>query len=212
MIKILVADDHSVVREGIVRIIERTSDLRVVGEAENGLEVLQKIRSTGVDVLLLDMSMPGKSGLELINQIRSEFPNLPILVFSMHPEDQYELRVLKAGASGYLTKRNAPEQLLDAIRKVYCGKKLLSPVMSEKVAEELDTVIEKAPHEFLTNREFQIMCLLASGKRIKDIANELSLSQKTVTTHRQRILNKMKISSNADLTRYCLERGIELNN
>ncbi len=210
MIKILVADDHVVVREGLIRIIDQTSGLKVVGEADSSLEVLQKIRATKVDVLLLDLGMPGRGGLEVIKQIKIEFPDLPILVFSMHPEDQYEVRVLKAGASGYLNKRTPPDQLLNAIRNAYSGKKFLSPLMNEKIAASFKTKDSDLLHELLSDREFEILCFLAAGKRIKEIAVLLGLSAKTITSHRDNVLKKMKMKTNADLTRYCLEKKISI--
>ena len=210
MIKILVADDHVVVREGLIRIIDQTPDLKVVGEAGTSIEVLQKIRSTNVDILLLDLGMPGRGGLEAIKQIKVEFPDLPILVFSMHPEDQYEMRVLKAGASGYLNKRTPPDQLLNAIRNAHSGKKFLSPAMNEKMATNFRVKTSDLPHEVLNDREFGIMCFLASGKRLIDIADQLGLSSKTITSHRDRILKKMKMKTNANLTRYCIEKNISI--
>jgi len=210
LIKILVADDHVVVREGLIRIIDQTSDLKVVGEAESSIEVLQKIRSIKVDVLLLDLGMPGRGGLEVIKQIKIEYPDLPVLVFSMHPEDQYEVRVLKAGASGYLNKRTPPDQLLNAIRNAHSGKKFLSPIMNEKLATNLRAKPTELPHELLSDREFEVLCFLAAGKRIIDIAQQLGLSSKTITSHRERILKKMKLKTNADLTRYCIEKKISI--
>lgn len=210
MIKILVADDHVVVREGLIRIIDQSSDLKVIGEAGTSLEVLQKLRSKNIDILLLDLGMPGRGGLELIKQIKVEFPELPILVFSMHPEDQYEMRVLRAGASGYLNKRTPPDQLLNVIRDIHSGKKYLSSTITENIAVNLHTETSDLPHESLTDREFEIMRCLAAGKRIKDIAEELGLSSKTITTHRDNVLKKMKLKSNVDLTRYCIEKKIDI--
>lgn len=208
MIKLLIADDHTVVREGIIRIIEQTSDLKVVAEAKDGLEVIEKVRSNKVDVVILDMTMPGKSGLDIIKELKTEHPKIKILVLSMHPEDQYELRVIKAGASAYLTKRTNPNELINVIRKVANGRKHISQQLAEKLAEDLDNKIGHSPHELLSDREFQIMCGLAVGKRIKEIAKELSLSAKTVSTYRERILQKMNLSSNAEITKYYLEHNL----
>ncbi|MCX8010818.1 MAG: response regulator transcription factor [Ignavibacteria bacterium] len=208
MIKLLIADDHTVVREGIIRIIEQATDLKVVAEAKDGFEVLEKARNNKVDVVILDMTMPGKSGLDIIKTLKTEHPKIKILVLSMHPEDQYELRVLKAGASAYLTKRTNPNELINVIRKVANGRKHISQQLAEKLAEDLDKKIEHLPHELLSDREFQIMCSLAVGKRIKEIAEELSLSAKTVSTYRERILQKMNLSSNAEITKYYLKHNL----
>jgi two-component system invasion response regulator UvrY len=190
MIKILVADDHAVVREGLKRIIAETADLVVAGEASNGQEVLEKVQNGHWDVVLLDISMPGRGGLDVLRQLRGEKPKLPVLVLSMHSEDQYAVRVLKAGAAGYLTKDSAPEQLVNAIRRVIRGRKYISPSVAEKLAFD------------------QVLCMIASGKTVTEIAERLALSVKTISTYRTRILEKMKMTNNAELIRYAIKQGL----
>jgi len=208
MIKILVADDHAVVREGLKRIIAETADLVVAGEASNGQEVLEKVQSGHWDVVLLDISMPGRGGLDVLRQLRGEKPKLPILVLSMHSEDQYAVRVLKAGAAGYLTKDSAPEQLVNAIRRVIRGRKYISPSVAEKLAFDLEIDFKEALHENLSDREYQVLCMIASGKTVTEIAERLALSVKTISTYRTRILEKMKMSNNAELIRYAIKHGL----
>jgi DNA-binding NarL/FixJ family response regulator len=207
MIQILIADDHAVVREGFRKMIENDPELKVVAEAENGIEALQMVRSKNIDVVILDMSMPEMSGLDCLKQIKSEFPDLPVLVFSMHPEEQYEQRVLQAGASGYLTKRTKPMEVLQAIKEVAAGKKLMSEKLKEKVIQGKGKLEE--PHLRLSDREFQVMKLLAKGLRAKEIANYLKISEKTVTTYRTRVLKKLGFNSNSEIVRYCVDHNIE---
>jgi two-component system, NarL family, invasion response regulator UvrY len=208
MIKILVADDHPVVRKGLVQIIAETADMMVAGEAATGPDVLDKIRREDWNVILLDISLPGMSGLEVLKQIKSEYPRLPVLMLSVHPEDQYARRVLKAGASGYLTKESAPDQLIGAIRKVSAGGRYISPSLAERLAYELATDLERPPHEILSDREYQVLHLIASGKTVKEIAEQLSLSVKTVSTYRSRILEKMGMKNNAELTHYAIQNKL----
>jgi DNA-binding NarL/FixJ family response regulator len=209
MIKILIADDHAVVREGFRKMVENDPDLKVVAEAENGVEALQMVRSKNIDVVILDMSMPEMSGLDCLKQIKSEFPDLPVLVFSMHPEEQYEQRVLQAGASGYLTKRTKPLEVLDAIKAVAAGKKLMSEELKERVIKGKGKLEE--PHLKLSDREFEVMKLSAKGLRAKEIGAILNISEKTVTTYRTRVLNKLGLKSNSDIVRYCIEHNIEFD-
>ena len=209
MIKILIADDHAVVREGFRKMVENDPDLKVVAEAENGVEALQMVRSKNIDVVILDMSMPEMSGLDCLKQIKSEFPDLPVLVFSMHPEEQYEQRVLQAGASGYLTKRTKPLEVLDAIKAVAAGKKLMSEGLKERVIKGKGKLEE--PHLKLSDREFEVMKLSAKGLRAKEIGAILNISEKTVTTYRTRVLNKLGLKSNSDIVRYCIEHNIEFD-
>jgi two-component system invasion response regulator UvrY len=209
MIKILIADDHAVVREGFRKMVENDPELKVVAEAENGIEALQMVRSKNIDVVILDMSMPEMSGLDCLKQIKSEFPDLPVLVFSMHPEDQYEQRVLQAGASGYLTKRTKPMEVLKAIKEVVAGKKLMSEELKERVIRGKGKLEE--PHLKLSDREFQVMKLIAKGLRSKEIAYYLKISEKTVTTYRGRVLKKLGLESNSELVRYCIEHNIEFD-
>ncbi|MFQ5482669.1 MAG: response regulator [Nitrospinaceae bacterium] len=206
-IKILIADDHPIFRQGLKHAFSRFSDLHVVEEAEDGYQVLEKIKDGDFNVILLDISMPGPAGLELLKQVRKEKPDLPILVLSMYPEDRYAIRFLKSGASGYLTKESPPAQIMEAIRRVAKGGKFISPRLTEKIAYEfLDH--EKAPHETLSDREFQVLCMIASGKTVTGIAKELTLSVNTISTHRSRILQKMKMKNNAQLTHYAIQTGL----
>jgi two-component system invasion response regulator UvrY len=203
MIRVLIADDHAVVRKGLKQILTETSDIVVAGEAHNGQEVLNKVRkSSDWDVVILDITMPGTSGLDILKEMKHEHPKLPVLVLSIHPEDQYAMRVLKSGASGYLTKESAPEELVKAIRKVATGGKYVTPGMAEKLLFDLGSDPEKPLHENLSDREYQVMCLITSGKTVKEIAKEMSLSIKTISTYRTRILEKMRMKTNAELIHY----------
>ncbi|HEY3304237.1 MAG TPA: response regulator transcription factor [Candidatus Binatia bacterium] len=208
MVKILIADDHPVVRQGLKQVLADEADMKVEGEAANANELLAKVRRESWDIVLLDITMPGRGGLEVLKDLRRERAKLPVLVLSMHPEDQFGLRVLKAGAAGYLTKDSAPEELVKAIRKVCGGGKYISPLLAEQLAVRLDPDEPRPPHEFLSDREYQVMCLIASGKRVGDIAKNLSLSVKTISTYRLRILEKMGVKTNAELTRYAIERAL----
>lgn len=208
MLKVLIADDHPVVREGLKQIVTETQDMVVAGEANNGQEVLNKIREGDYDVIVLDITMPGRNGMDVLRQLRSERPRLPVLMLSIHPEEQYALRALRAGASGYLTKESAPDELLVAIRKVSWGGKYISSSLAEKLAFKLEVGREQAPHETLSDREYQVMCRIASGKTVMEIAQELSLSEKTISTYRSRILEKMEMKNNAELTYYAIKNGL----
>ncbi|MSS73132.1 MAG: response regulator transcription factor [Candidatus Latescibacteria bacterium] len=206
--KILIADDHAVVREGLKRILAETPDLVVGGEAGNGQEVLDRVRGEGLGLVLLDISMPGLSGLDVLKQVKQEQPDLPVLVLSIYPEDQYAVRVLKAGASGYLTKDSAPDRLIEAIRRIAMGGKYVSPSLAEKLVTDLAEGLERPLHELLSDREYQVLCMIASGKTIKEISTELSLSVKTVSTYRIRLLEKLNMKNNSELTHYALQRGL----
>ncbi len=208
MTRILIADDHAVVREGLRQIIAKQPDMLVTGEATGGQDALNKIREASYDVMLLDISMPGRGGLEILGDIKREHPELRVLVLSIHPENLYAVRALKAGASGYLTKDSAPEQLVDAIRKVSQGGKYISPTLAEKLAFELESDSDRPPHEKLSDREYQVLCILASGKTVKEIAEELSLSVPSISTYRARILEKMNLKNNAELTHYAIRNGL----
>ena len=208
MIKILIADDHPVVRKGLREIIEETSDMEVADEASNGQEVLAKVFKKDFDVVLLDISMPGRSGLDILKELKSQLPKLAVLVLSIHPEEQYAVQVLKAGASGYLTKKSAPEELVSALRKVSAGGKYVSPSLAEKLASALETGREKPPHETLSAREYEVMRKIASGKTSTEIARELFLSPKTISTYRTRILEKMRMKNNAELIRYAIKNRL----
>ncbi|MBT5868218.1 MAG: response regulator transcription factor [Nitrospinaceae bacterium] len=206
--KILVADDHEIVRKGMGTIISETDDLCLVGEAENGNEVLQKLNELDVDVLVMDFDMPEKNGLDTLLEVKGLFPKLPVLILSIFPEDHYGTRFLKAGASGYLGKASASDQLVVAIRKVAKGGKYVSSELAEKLATDINKDSEKIPHEKLTDREFQVFRMLAGGSKLKDIASELCLSINTVSTYRGRILEKMDLQSNADLIHYAIKSGL----
>ncbi len=184
MIKILIADDHPIVRQGFKQVLQDTADLVVADEAGNGQEVLGLVSKKDYDVILLDISMPGKNGLEVLKELKVLNPKIPVLILSIYPEEQYAIRALKAGASGYLTKASAPEELISAIRKVSRGGKYISSSLAEKIAYELDGDSGKAPHETLSDREYQILLMIASGKTVSDIAGEMCLSVKTVSTYR----------------------------
>jgi DNA-binding NarL/FixJ family response regulator len=207
-VRVVVADDHAVVRRGLAEILNETMDLEVVGEAGTGDELLRFLRCNPVDVVVLDLSMPGLSGLDLIKGLRAEFPGLPLLVLSMHPEDQYAVRVLRAGVSGYLTKETAERDLVQAVRRVASGARYLTPGMAEALLSHLDADPEADPHAALSDREYQVLRLLASGKPVSAIGEELALSVKTVSTYRARLLKKMGMKNNAELTRYAIEHGL----
>ncbi len=208
MIRILIADDHRIVREGLKQILAETPDMTVVDEASNGQEVLGKVWENDYDVVLLDISMPGRSGLDILKQLKNERPKLAVLVLSMYSEEQYAIRALRAGASGYMTKESAPDDLIEAIRKVSTGRKYISPTVAEKLAVSLEANDERPAHGNLSDREYQVMCMIASGKTIKTIADELSLSVKTVSTYRTRILEKMRMKNNAELTHYSIQNRL----
>jgi len=204
MIRIVVADDHTIVREGLKQLLTAAGDFEVVAEAQNGHEVIERVRSLDFDLLLLDMSMPGKSGIELIKQVHGEKPKLRILVLSIHEEHQYAIRAIRAGASGYLTKESASRQLIEALRKVASGGAFISSEVAEQLALGAMPGATHAPHEALSDREFQIFRLIAEGKTISDIGTQLNLSVKTVSTHKANILQKMNMAGTAELIRYAL--------
>lgn len=208
MIRILIADDHAIVRSGLKQLLSGEGDFIVAGEAANGLEVLKQIHEQPFDVVLMDMSMPGRSGIELIKQVKGEKPKLAILVLSMHKEEQYAVRALKAGALGYLTKESAPDQLVAAIRKVAGGGVFISSGVAERLALELGGNHDAAPHTLLSDREYQIFRMIVSGTPIGGIADDLSLSVKTVSTHKTRILQKMKMTSGAELIHYAIRHQL----
>jgi two-component system invasion response regulator UvrY len=208
MIRILVADDHAVVREGVKRILSETADLVIAGEAGHGQEVLAKVATEPWDVVLLDISMPGRNGLEVLQQLRHLCPALPVLVFSMHPENQYAVRAFRAGAAGYLTKDSLPEELVTAIRKIVQGGRYVSASLAEYLVTEIGHDATTPLHAVLSDREYQVLCMLASGKTATEIARELSLSVKTVSTHRSRILEKMHMKTNAELIHYAIHHRL----
>jgi len=208
MIKILIVDDHAIVREGLSRIIGTESDMVVAGMAKDGTEVIRLMLDNEIDVVVLDISMPGKSGLDLIKDLKQVQPLVKILMLSMYPEERFAMRSIKAGASGYLTKEMAPEEIVSAVRTIYSGRKYITPALADMIAEELQNPTEKVPHELLSDREFEVLCMLAIGKPVVEIAATLSLSESTVSTYRMRILQKMNLKSNSDLIHYGIEHGL----
>lgn len=207
-IRILVCDDHPVVREGLRQIISKSSDMVIGGEAGHGQEVLDKVAAEHWNVVVLDVNMPGKDGFEVIRQLRRDHPNLPVLILSIHPEDQFGVRVFKVGASGFLNKDAAPQELADAIRTVHAGRKYVSPHLAELLASFLQDFTQRPPHESLSNREYRVLCLIAEGRSVVDIGAELSISEKTVRTYRDRVFKKMKMKNIAELTRYVIEHKL----
>jgi len=206
--KILIADDHPIVRKGIRQILLEVPNRFMIDEACNGQEVLDKTYKNNYDVILLDISMPGISGLDVLKKLKQEKPKIPVIILSVYSEEQYAVRAMKTGASAYLTKESAPEELLNAIRKVSLGGKYVTTSIAEKLASAIGIDIEKPPHESLSNREYQILCMIGSGKSVKKIADELHLSGKTVSTYRSRILRKMRMKNNAELTRYAIKNNL----
>jgi two-component system, NarL family, invasion response regulator UvrY len=208
MIRVLIADDHAVVRLGLKRIVSAEPDMDVVGDAQNADDLLGLARTVPADVVVMDITMPGKSGLEALKELRVEHPRLPVLMLSMHPENQYAVRALKSGAAGYLTKEGAPEELVKAIRKIVTGGRYVSSSLAERLAMGLAADDGAPQHERLSQREYQVMCLLASGKSTSVVAEELGLSVKTVSSYRARILEKMAMKGNGQLTRYVIENQL----
>lgn len=209
MTRVVIADDHTILREGLRQLLGVASDIEVVGEAGDGFEVLARVRALEFDVLLLDMSMPGKSGIELIKQVKSEKPKLRVLVLSMHEETQYAVRAIKAGASGYVTKDSAGTQLVTAIRKVAGGGAFITAEVAEQLALGAMPGAEGPPHALLSDREYEVFQLLVSGQTVTDIASKLNLSGKTVSTHKARLMEKLGIDNQADLVRYAMKHGVE---
>lgn len=206
MIRVLIADDHAIVRHGLRQILDDSGCMTVVAEAENGTEAVQKLRALngGIDVALLDISMPGKSGIDVLKMIRDEIPHLPVLILSMYPEEQYAVRLIRAGASGYMTKESAPQALVEAIRRVASGKKYISASVAEMLADEVGGGNNVSLHATLSDREYQILLQFAQGKTATGIAEEMNLSVKTISTYRSRILGKMRLKNNAELTHYAI--------
>lgn len=208
MIKALIADDHPLVRAGIRRTLEVSGDMSVAAEASSGDEVLQLLRKQEVDVLLLDVFMPGMGFLELLRRVRTEHPELPTLVVSMQPEDQCAVRAFRAGAAGYLNKERSSEHLVPAVRTVLEGRRYFSPDLAERLVAGLGNGAPRLPHETLSDREYEVLCLIGSGRSVKEIARQLALSPKTVGTYRTRLMQKMKVRSGADLVRYAVQQGL----
>ncbi len=207
-IEILIVDDHAVVREGLKRILAEVADIAVAGEATSVPEALQQLRARAFDLLLLDLSLPGRSGLDLLKVIKSEMPKLAVLILSAYTEDQYAMRALRDGADGFLNKESAPELLVTAIRKVAGGGKYVSSALAERLVTEVGAKSDRPAHELLSDREFEVLRAIAMGKSLNQIADELHLSPKTVSTYRARIVEKIGLQSNAELTRYVIEQGL----
>jgi len=207
-LKILIADDHPIFRKGLKQVLAAESDVAAVGEAENSQKALELARKQHWDVVVLDITMPGRSGLDVLKELRQERPKLPVLILSASPEDQYAVRVLKAGAAGYMTKERAPQELIKAIRKVLQGEKYLSESLAQKLVFDLETDSEKPLHETLSDREYQVMRMIVSGNAVKQIAQELHLSVKTISTYRARTLEKMKMKTIAELVRYATQNRL----
>ena len=208
MIRILIADDHALVRRGLKQLISETREMEVTGEAATAAEVIANASKNNYDVIILDITMPGVNGLEILKQLKHEQPRTPILILSFHPEEQYAVRALRAGAAGYLTKDRAPAELIAAIRSIARGKKYVTSSLAEKLVEAVGMEFDKLPHERLSDREFEVLRLISSGKRITEIAAELFLSPKTVSTYRARILRKTGMKNSAELTHYAVTHGL----
>jgi DNA-binding NarL/FixJ family response regulator len=208
MIRVLIADDHAIVRHGLKQILAETDDLVVAGEAETGFQAIKMARQDTFDVVLLDISLPDRNGIEVLSQIKKTHPRLAVLMLSMHTEHEFAIRALKAGASGYLNKQSAPVQLVTAIRQVAVGRKYISAALAEELANSLGGDTEQPLHELLSDREFQTLRLIASGKSLSVISEELSLSPKTVSVYRARLLEKLDLRNNSDLTRYAIKNNL----
>ena len=207
-IRVFIADDHAIVREGLKQILAEQRDIVVAGEAETGLDAIKLFRKSRCNVLLLDISLPDRNGIEVLKQIKDEKQDLAVLMLSMHREDQYAIRALKAGASGYMTKQSAPKELVNAIRQVAGGQRYVSAQLAQVLAAQVGDGFDKPPHESLSDREYQTLTMIASGKTVGEIAKELSLSVKTVSEYRSRLLTKMKLKTSAELTHYAIRNQL----
>ncbi|MFN0172710.1 MAG: response regulator [Bryobacteraceae bacterium] len=208
MIRVLIVDDHAILRRGLRALLSDAFARAEFGEASNAEEAIEQIGNREWDVALLDITLPGKGGLDLLKEIKAARPKLPVLVLSIHPEDQFAVRALRAGAEGYLTKESAPEELVRAIRKILAGGRYVSPTLAEELVLQLGKDRTRAPHETLSDREYEVMCRIASGKTVTEIAGELSLSVKTVSTFRARVLEKLGLKNNAEITRYAIQNQL----
>ncbi len=211
MINILVVDDHALIRKGLTLLLNETPDIRVTAEADSGMQAISKVRSQAFDVVLLDVSLPDKHGIDVLKQLKSEHPDIKIIVLSMYPEEQYGLRMLKAGAMGYINKQSAPEQLVGAIYQVQSGKKFIGEAMAEQLLNNLIGESQELLHQTLSNREYQTLCLMASGKTLTEIAEAMSLSPKTISVYRGRMLEKMGLKNNAEAIQYAISRHLVLS-
>ena len=209
MIRVLLADDHTIVRSGLKQILDSDPAMNVVFEAGNGNEVVEFVRGNPIDVVVMDITMPGRNGLEALKDLKRMDPRLPVLVLSMHPHDQYAVRVLKAGAAGYITKESAPDELVTAIKKAFRGGKYISSEVAELLADHIERGEVDEPHKLLSDREFEVFLRIGKGRSLTEIAHELNISVKTVSTYRTRIIEKTGISTNASITRYCLQHCLD---
>ena len=204
MIKVMITDDHAIVRQGLKQILSETGDISVTGEAENGIQAIKIIRQQAFDVMLLDISLPDRNGIEVLKQVRKECPDMAVLMLSMHNENEFAIRSLKAGAAGYLNKQSAPAQLVIAIRQVACGQKYITPALAMELANAITTGTDQPLHTSLSDREYQTLCLIAAGKGLTEISEEMCLSPKTVSVYRARLLEKLKLTNNSELIRYAI--------
>lgn len=208
MINVVVCDDHAIVRKGLVQILSESGDIKVMAEAANFRELRQRLKTAQCNVLVIDIEMPGKNGIEAIGLLKKEMPRLPAIVLSIYPEDQYAVRALRAGAAGYINKASAPEKLVEAVRQVAAGRKFISPEVSEALASMVSGESVDAPHQELSEREFQVLKLIASGRKLSEIAAELALSPKTVSVYRARILEKLRLANNVEIAHYASKNGL----
>lgn len=208
MINVVVCDDHAIVRKGLVQILSESGDIKVTAEAANFGELRQRLKTAQCNVLVIDIEMPGKNGIEAIGLLKKEMPRLPAIVLSIYPEDQYAVRALRAGAAGYINKASAPEKLVEAVRQVAAGRKFISPEVSEALASMVSGESVDAPHQELSDREFQVLKLIASGRKLSEIAAELALSPKTVSVYRARILEKLRLANNVEIAHYASKNGL----
>jgi DNA-binding NarL/FixJ family response regulator len=208
MFRVVIADDHAVVRRGLMQILAEDGKIAEVGEAGNACDLLMLVRQSRWDAVVLDITMPGRNGLDVLKELRQAYPQLPVLILSIHPEDQFATRALRAGASGYMTKESAPEELVGAIKKILKGGKYVSQSLAEKLVFELENGREGPPEMALSDREHEVMLMIASGKTVSEIAEDLALSIKTISTYRSRVLEKMGMKTNAELTRYAIQNEL----
>lgn len=206
--RIILVDDHELIREGLKKVIAKESDIDVIGEAQNADEMFEILSKNKIDIVILDITLPGRSGLDLISEIKTHYPDTRILILSMHPEDRFAVRALRAGAFGFITKGTASKILIEALRKIADGRKYITPTLAEHLALELDVDHDKPLHESLSNREFEVMRLIAEGKSVSEIAEMLFISVNTVTSYRSRIMEKMKMKTNAEIIRYAIEQNL----
>lgn len=208
MIKVMITDDHAIVRQGLKKILSETEDISVTGEAETGFQAIQLVRQKSFNVMLLDISLPDRSGIEILKQIKKEYPDLAVLMLSMHNESEFAIRALKAGAAGYLNKQSAPAQLVKAIRQVAAGQKYITPALAMELANAISDDSDRPLHETLSDREYQTLCLIAIGKGLTEISEELCLSPKTISVYRSRLMQKLKLTNNSELIRYAIKHQL----